>query len=461
MKRRWNSNFKISLCLLALIFPMAETDAFFNALMMRRRVITCDTSTAGLVQHAGNIDAGVSSISAFFGAAQTAGNLNIISIGWNTATGTVSSVGDTAGNTYSLAIGPIRGSSSTLYIYYAKNIAASANNTITVNLSASKNGINFLAHEYKGLDTASPFQVAASGSGSVSSTAMSTANLTTTQACSLLFSAGYTAWSLAANGTNYSSAINLAGNFSQHRVVTSTGNYNATATQDANNSDWVLEVAAFKKNSGAVSETTIRRVQSNSYDTSDTTISTAFTSPQTAGNLIIAQVGFDHSTATVTSISDTRGNTYTLASGPIRGTGTTQYIYYAKNIVAATAGQNIVTANISGSAVRLHLNIMEYKGLDPVSPVDQIASATGFSTTISGGAVTTTYANELILGFQMTLNGGAATVSMASGYKHVVTGGNIPSVSVIEKVVSSTGTYTPSTTIDTITQWVGHTISFH
>ncbi len=39
-------------------------------------------------------------------AAQTAGNLNVVIVGWNDATAQVSSVTDTSGNVYQLAAGP-------------------------------------------------------------------------------------------------------------------------------------------------------------------------------------------------------------------------------------------------------------------------------------------------------------------------------------------------------------------
>src|SRR5580692_7679933 len=39
-------------------------------------------------------------------AAQTAGNLNVVVVGWNDATAAVTSVMDTSGNTYTRAVGP-------------------------------------------------------------------------------------------------------------------------------------------------------------------------------------------------------------------------------------------------------------------------------------------------------------------------------------------------------------------
>src|SRR5882757_4110881 len=46
------------------------------------------------------------SLSVTYSSAQVAGDLNIIVAGWNNSTATVSSVTDSKGNTYQLAVGP-------------------------------------------------------------------------------------------------------------------------------------------------------------------------------------------------------------------------------------------------------------------------------------------------------------------------------------------------------------------
>ena len=64
-----------------------------------------------------------------------------------------------------------------------------------------------------------------------------------------------------------------------------------------------------------------------------------FTATQVAGDLNVVVVGWNDSTATVSTVTDTSGNTYTLAVGPTVVSGTlSQSIYYAKNIAAAAAG---------------------------------------------------------------------------------------------------------------------------
>src|SRR5437660_11291407 len=59
--------------------------------------------------------------------AQTAGNLNVVVVGWNDTTATVISVMDTKGNAYAIAAAPVvQSGTATQAIYYAKNIASAA-----------------------------------------------------------------------------------------------------------------------------------------------------------------------------------------------------------------------------------------------------------------------------------------------------------------------------------------------
>src|SRR5579864_2197483 len=60
----------------------------------------------------------LSSLTVHYLYTQTAGNLNLVVVGWNDAAAAVRSVTDTSGNTYALAIGPIRGIALTQSIYF-------------------------------------------------------------------------------------------------------------------------------------------------------------------------------------------------------------------------------------------------------------------------------------------------------------------------------------------------------
>src|SRR5436853_7268871 len=62
-----------------------------------------------------------------FTAAQTAGNLNVVAVGWNDSTAAVVSVTDTSGNTYTRAVGPtVRAGFASQSLYYPHNTAAAA-----------------------------------------------------------------------------------------------------------------------------------------------------------------------------------------------------------------------------------------------------------------------------------------------------------------------------------------------
>ena len=71
------------------------------------------------------------SVAVTYTAGQTAGNMNIVVVGWNDTTSTVTGVTDSLKNSYVLAIGPTTGTGLRQAIYYAKNIAAGSN-TVTV-----------------------------------------------------------------------------------------------------------------------------------------------------------------------------------------------------------------------------------------------------------------------------------------------------------------------------------------
>ncbi|MGH9356728.1 MAG: hypothetical protein ACRD10_11415, partial [Terriglobia bacterium] len=94
-----------------------------------------------------------------FTAAQAAGDLNVIVVGWNDSTATVSAVTDKSGNTYLRAVGPtIVGGTLSQSIYYAKNIApaAAGANTVTVTFSAAAAYPDIRILEYSGADSTNP-----------------------------------------------------------------------------------------------------------------------------------------------------------------------------------------------------------------------------------------------------------------------------------------------------------------
>ena len=190
-----------------------------------------------------------SSVGVTYSGAQTAGNTNVVAIGWNNATSNITSVTDSAGNTYQVAVPTARGSGVSQAIYYASNIkaAAAGTNTVTATFNTATPYVDVRALEYSGLAAVSPFDVGASASGT--GTAANSGPVTTTAANELVFGAGITTGGFSTAGTNFTSRIITApdADIAQDRIVTSAGAYSATAPVSG---AWVMQIATFKAASG-------------------------------------------------------------------------------------------------------------------------------------------------------------------------------------------------------------------
>jgi len=173
--------------------------------------------------------------------AQTAGDLNIVVVGWNDTTATVQAVRDSAGNPYSLAIGPTSGSGLRQSIYYAKNILGGSN-TVTVTFSQPAAYPDIRILEYRGVAT---LDVTAGASGN-SSTANS-GSATTTAANELIVGANTVFTSTTGPGVGFTSRIITTpdGDIAEDRVVTTLGSYSATAQLSAAG-PWVMQMVTFK-----------------------------------------------------------------------------------------------------------------------------------------------------------------------------------------------------------------------
>src|SRR5262249_20847618 len=151
--------------------------------------------------------------------------------GWNNATSNITSVTDTAGNVYQLAVPTARGNGISQAIYYAKNIrsAAAATNTVTVAFNAATPYIDIRALEYSGLDQSNPFDAGKSASGT--SNSANSGAVTTTAAHELIFGAGITVGGFGGAGANFTTRIITTpdADIAEDRFVTTAAAYSATA----------------------------------------------------------------------------------------------------------------------------------------------------------------------------------------------------------------------------------------
>lgn len=181
-------------------------------------------------------------------AAQRAGDLNIVAIGFANTTSTIVSVTDNKGNAYAVAAPLTRDSLDSQAVYYAKNIATGAGNTVvTVTFNNSVPYPDIRVVEYSGVDKVAPLDVTKSATGS--GTTANSGAVTTTNANNLIFGAGLVSSRYSAAGSGFTKRIITAdGNIAEDRNVTTTGSYSATAS--CSSGKWIMQLVAFKADPG-------------------------------------------------------------------------------------------------------------------------------------------------------------------------------------------------------------------
>src|SRR5882724_585821 len=207
----------------------------------------------------------------------------------------------------------------------------------------------------------------------------------------------------------------------------------------------------------AASAITFVQVNSAVPQSATNTVTVPFTKAQTAGNLNVVVVGWNDATSLVQSVVDSKGNTYTLAVGPTVSSGfATQSIYYAKNVVAATAGANSVTVTFNTAAAFPDIRIAEYSGIDTTTPIDVTSATVGSSTLSATGPMSTLNANDLLFAANMVATG--TTAAGAGFINRTITS---PDGDIAEdETVTATGSYTASATVAPSGKWIMQMVAF-
>jgi hypothetical protein len=172
----------------------------------------------------------------------------VVVLGWFDTTSSITSVNDTKGNVYVLAIGPtsLSGAGSQA-IFYAKNIASApgGGNTVTVTFSAAVPYPDIRILEYSGIDTSSPVDVTAAAAGSSGTSASGVA--TTTTANDLILGANYVATGTSGPGSGFTRRILTSpdGDLVEDEIVSVASSYNATASLTSPGA-WIMQMVAFR-----------------------------------------------------------------------------------------------------------------------------------------------------------------------------------------------------------------------
>ena len=181
----------------------------------------------------------------------------------------------------------------------------------------------------------------------------------------------------------------------------------------------------------------------------------AFDSPNTAGNFLVALTDYTIQTTTL-PVTDSQGNTwipYTKVSWSSGG-GRWSQVWYCEN---CKAGANTVTVTpIAVTAIQLV--IAEYSGIAlSSSPDGTIVNAIGgVNTTYASGNLTTSNANDLLIG--LVINNLGSSYTPAGGFASRQTSGN--ALLLVDQIVSSTGTYNNTGTLSSGAFWVAQIAAF-
>jgi hypothetical protein len=199
--------------------------------------ITPGATTGSFVQTCLNaLNNAASSITCTFANPQTLNNTNICYVGWYATTGSVSSITDTAGNSYGSSILTTTQSplgAGTQAIYVTGGIKAQSSNIITVNLSASLQYPELKCEEILGttpVDAAGPV-----ANQSTAGTAMTSGNVTVSFAPIMMVASTLDCASPTSPGTGWTQRGPITGgDIIEDQYSLTSGTFAATATQSGN-----------------------------------------------------------------------------------------------------------------------------------------------------------------------------------------------------------------------------------
>lgn len=185
-------------------------------------------------------------VAATYALAQSTGDTNIVAIGWNDVTASISSVVDSAGNVYQQALATYRGSGMSQAIYFAPNIAAApaGSNQVSVTFNQPAVYVDLRVTEYARVRHVNPFDGGTSASGN--SVNASTGSVSAPAASELLFAAGMTGVMFDSAGPGFTSRVITSpdGDIVQDEITPAAGSYSASAPLSGGT--WLLQLVAFR-----------------------------------------------------------------------------------------------------------------------------------------------------------------------------------------------------------------------
>jgi hypothetical protein len=207
--------------------------------------------------------------------------------------------------------------------------------------------------------------------------------------------------------------------------------------------------------------------QASAHGQGTTSLSVTMPSAVTAGNRLVVEVAdWSAGKATVSSVTDSAGDTFTEVASQTGSDGS-QLTVWTAPITASGGTTPTIVAKPSAKA-DMGMAVLEYSGLSTAAggaAVDQLATATGTTTSAravsSGSTAATTAPNELAVGFYAD-SGFGDTLTAGAGYTgrvNVAPDGDIE-LFVEDGVVGQGATPAPSVTTGASTIWEMATVVF-
>lgn len=202
----------------------------------------------------------------------------------------------------------------------------------------------------------------------------------------------------------------------------------------------------------------IAYVNSNSGHLGSSNVGTTVTSTlnnTTAGDLLVITAqwysgtgpGFYNATAT-----DSQGNTLVVANSSTMANTHSIETWYAQNIAG---GADTVTLTVSADSVDREVDVVEYSGVAQSGALDVAASATSTGTLPDSGPVTTTAANDLLVG--AIYNGDNGTASPGAGYTQRQ---NLHDLLTEDEFPVAVGTYDATSSLSASATWGAQIAAF-
>jgi len=140
-------------------------------------------------------------------------------------------------------------------------------------------------------------------------------------------------------------------------------------------------------------------------------LSATLPAPVTAGNLIVVSVSGWPNLPAATPVTDSLGNSYSIAGTVLVSQGAYSAIYYARNV---TGGSTTVTVRTISTGGQISMAVAEFSGVDTAAPLDKVAGTVGSGTAPASGIMIPGQAGDLVIG-SGTHNGNTIT-SAGSGF---------------------------------------------